>query len=92
MGLGKEKEFENRLRKAENFFFWREPRLVMIQFKLLVSGRFASIGEKSLIWLSHPHPWSFRVWQSLLGELGRDDEWVRSPWRNVKPWQVVDMG
>ncbi len=92
LGLGKEKEFENRLRKAENFFFWREPRLVMIQFKLLVARGDRLIGEKIPQLLSHPHPWSFRAWQSLLGELGRDDEWVRSPWRNVKPWQVVDMG
>ncbi len=65
MGLGKEKEFENRLRKAENFFFWREPRLVMIQFKLLVSGRFASIGEKSLIWFHLTL--SLGAWAILLG-------------------------
>lgn len=82
--------WERGLGKLKIPFSGESPRLAWIQLLLARGDRL--IGEKIPQLLSHPHPWSFRAWQSLLGELGRDDEWVRSPWRNVKPWQVVDMG
>ncbi|HXL01900.1 MAG TPA: radical SAM protein [Candidatus Atribacteria bacterium] len=71
-------------------FSGESPRLAWIQLLLARGDRL--IGEKIPQLLSHPHPWSWRTWQSLLQGLGRDEEWVRSPWKEVKPWQVVDMG
>jgi radical SAM superfamily enzyme YgiQ (UPF0313 family) len=84
------KIWEKGLKKLKIPFSGESPRLAWIQLLLARGDRL--IGEKIPSLLSHPHPWSYGAWQSLLQVLGRDEEWVRLPWEDVKPWQVVDMG
>jgi len=82
--------WERGLIKLNVPFSGESPRLAWIQLLLARGDRL--IGEKVPQLLFHPHPWSRRAWRDLLGELNRDEEWIRSPWGEVKPWQVVDMG
>jgi len=84
------KVWEKGLRKLKIPFSGESPRLAWIQLVLARGDRL--IGEKIPFLLSHPHPWSYGAWQFLLQGLNRDEEWVRLPWKGIKPWQVVDMG
>ena len=74
--------WERGLSKLNVPFSGESPRLAWIQLLLARGDRL--IGEKIPQLLFHPHPWSGRAWRALLGELSRDEEWIRSPWEKGK--------